>query len=242
MMTRRPWVPPPIMKTNFAKTMHSHLAVASVISVLIAVTADFAHSQGTVISISGPAAPPNDSGGGYNGELGVGTYLAGVAWSSTAPFSDVNISVALQGNAGATGVAYLMTSTGPGTTTANQVAEANFAFPGTSSLTPVLSGLDLGAGIYVLIIQQTATGSSGNGVWLGTTSPTVTAASNVIAGGEFWNFGSIAGYAPASDFGRSTTTYYDYTATSVPEPSATFLVLLGGGIAVWRQSRVRGPA
>lgn len=199
---------------------------------LITTTVDLAHCQGTIISVSGPPAPPNGVSG-FNGDLGVGTSLAGVSWSSTAAFSHVNISVALQGDSGATGVAFLMTRIGSGTTTANQIASASFAFPTSSSLTPVFSSLNLGAGIYFLIIQQTATGSTGDGVWQGTTSPTVTLATYVTANGEYWYNGSFPSYVPASAFGSGLTTYYDYTVASVPEPSITWLILLGSGVLIW---------
>jgi hypothetical protein len=197
--------------------------------VLIAATADLARSQGTIMSVSGPAAPPNGAISAFNGDLGVGTSLAGVSWSSTAAFTKVTISIALQGNSGATGVAYLTTRIGSGTTTDNQTASASFTFPATSSLTPIFSGLSLGAGTYFLIVQQTATGSTGNGVWQGTTSPTMTAATFVTANGEYWYNGSFPSYVPASSFGVGSTTFYEYTVVSVPEPSIAWLILLGGG-------------
>ena len=204
----------------------------SVAFLVITMITGLAYGQGVVISVSGPAAPPNGVSG-FNGDLGVGTSLAGVSWSSTAAFLNVNISVALEGDTGATGVAYLTTRIGSGTTTANQIASASFAFPATSSLTPIFSGLNLGAGIYFLIIQQTATGSTGNGVWQGTTSPTVTLAAYVTANGEYWYNGSFPSYVPASAFGRGFTTYYDYTVATVPEPSVTWLILLGSGVVIW---------
>ena len=217
------------MKTHSMSTMSWRKTITYAAFLLIATTADFAHSQGTIMSVSGPAAPPNGSISAFNGDLGVGTSLAGVSWSSQAAFTNVSIYVALQGDSGATGVAYLTTRIGSGTTTANQIASTSFAFPTTSSLTPVFSGLSLGGGTYFLIIQQTATGSTGNGVWQGTTSPTVTAATYVTANGENWYNGSFPSYVPASSFGFGSTTYYEYRVVSVPEPSVGWLILLGGG-------------
>src|SRR5208283_4820476 len=178
------------MKTHNMNTMSWRKTIKYAAFLLIATTANFAHSQETIISVSGPAAPPNGASG-FNGDLGVGTSLSGVGWMTQSAFTNVNISVALEGNAGATGVAFLMTRIGSGTTTANQAAEASFVFPSTSSLVSVLSGLNLGAGTYFLIIQQTATGSTGNGVWPGTTSPSLTMAASVTATGEYWYNGSI---------------------------------------------------
>jgi hypothetical protein len=226
------------MNTNILNSIFWFKMLGYAAFLLIIITADFAHSQGTIISVSGPAAPPNGASG-FNGDLGVGTSLAGVSWSSTAAFTNVNISVALQGDTGATGVAYLTTRIGSGTTIANQIASASFAFPSTLSLTPVFSGLNLSAGTYFLIIQQTATGNTGNGVWQGTTSPTLTSAAYVTATGEYWYYGSFPSYVPSSTFGRGLTTYYDYTVTSVPEPSATWLILLGGGVAILGHRRNR---
>jgi hypothetical protein len=204
---------------------------------LMALTTNFAYGQGTVISVSGPLSPPNDANE-YDGVLGVGLFLDAVEWSSTSAFSDVNISVALQGDAGATGVAYLMTHIGLGTTTAAQVAEASFAFPGTSSMTTVLSSLDLGAGTYYLVIQQTASGSTGDGWWLGTSSPTVTSATAITGNGQYQSVYSIAGYAPATYFVPESPVSYVFTVTSVPEPSVLWLILLAGGVAVSRPHRI----
>lgn len=205
---------------------------------LVATTIDLAKGQGNIISVSGPIVPPN-AASAYSDYLNVSNSLLGVSWSSSATFSNVNISVLLAGNAGATGAAYLMTRIGSGTTTAYQIAAASFAFPSTQSLVPVLSGFNLGAGTYYLILQQTASGSNGDGVWLGTSSPTVTTAAGVTANGEYWFTGSFPSYAPASGFGRGSITYFDYAVTSlpVPEPSSAWLFLLGGGVAILGRRR-----
>jgi hypothetical protein len=105
-------------------------------------------------------------------------------------------------------------------------------------MTPVLSGLDLGAGTYYLVIQQTATGSTGDGWWLGTSSPTVTSATAIIGYNQYHSIYSIAGYAPATSFAPTSPISYNFTVTSVPEPSVLWLILLAGGVAVSRPHRI----
>lgn len=219
------------MKKHNMNTMSWRKTIGYGAFLLIVMTSGFAHGQGNVISLSGPVVPLN-AASAFSDSLGVNNRLLGISWTATGAFSNVNISILLDGNSGAIGVAYLTRRIGSGTTPANQIASASFAFPSTSSLTPVLSGLNLGDGTYYLIIQQTANGSNGDGVWLGTSSPTVTSAANVTANGEYWYSGSFRSYAPASAFGRGSITYFEYAVTSVPEPSAAWLILLGNGVAV----------
>ena len=226
------------MKINFKNKVNWHREIGCGTFLFIIMTAALAQCQGTVVSVTGPTAPPNPASG-FDAELAVGTSLAGVSWLSQTAFSNVTISVDLQGNPGAAGMAFLMTKIGSGTTTANQYAESSFAFPTASSLTPVFSGLHLGVGQYFLIIQQTTNGTTGNGAWLGSSSPMVTSAAAVYATGEYSYSGSIPGYAPDSPFGRGLTTYYDYTVASVPEPSAVGLIPLGGAVITWRWRRNR---
>jgi hypothetical protein len=195
--------------------------------------------QGVIISVTGLPTPVSVTDG-FNATLNAtNSYngLFGISWMSTSSFSNVKISIELDGDLGATGVAYLTKQIGFGTTTANQIASTSFAFPSTSSLVPVMSGVNLGAGTYYLVIRETAIGTSGDAVWLGTASPSVDTAANINANGEYWNSGTFSSYAPASAFSRDSTTTYDYTVESVPvpEPSVTWLVLLGGGVMIWRR-------
>jgi len=223
------------MKNNIADIISWHKGIGYGAFLLIALTADSGRSQSTLISVSGPP----DTTHQYEGGLAVGGDLLGVSWTTTSAFSNVNISIALDGNSGATGTAYLTTKIGPGTTIANQIASTSFAFPSISTLAPVFTGLNLGAGTYYLLVRQTANGVNGNGVWEGTPSPNLTLAPNVTANGEYWSYNSVQSFAPASSFSEGFTTYFEYRVTGlpVPEPSTACLILFGGGVAVWRRSR-----
>src|SRR5258706_8024643 len=99
------------MNTNILNSMCWRKTIGYGAFLLIAMIADFAHSQGTIISISGPP----DTTGQYSPILAVGGPLQGVSWISAGAFSNVNISIALTGNAGATGTAFLTTKIGAGT-------------------------------------------------------------------------------------------------------------------------------
>lgn len=160
---------------------------------------------------------------------------------STGAFSNVSISIALEGDAGAMGMAYVTTSIGPGTTAANAITSGSFAFPSTSSLIPVLSGFNLGAGTYYLVIQATGTGINNYGIWDGSPSPNITTAANVALNGEYSSYNTIQNYAPATTFSEGFITYHKYTVTGipVPEPSATWLILLGGGVAMFTLKKNR---
>jgi hypothetical protein len=192
--------------------------------------ANIGNSQGTIISVSGPPDTTSQWGGG----LAVGGYPEGVSWIATSAFQNVIISISLAGDPGATGMAYLTTKVGAGTTAANAIASASFAFPSTSSLVPVLSDLNLGAGTYYLIIQQTANDSNGRGLWNGTASPSIISAPGVVANGEYSYFNSVQGYPPAAPFSVRSATHYDYEVTSsaVPEPPAALYILISTSILI----------
>jgi hypothetical protein len=189
------------------------------------------NGQGVIIFISGPPDPLNPAAG-YT--LGFAYNPIGVSWTETSAFSNVGMSILLDGDPGATGVAYLTDRIGSGTTAADQITSASFAFPATQSLVPVLSGVNLGSGTYFLTIEQTAAGSNGDGTWLGTAYRTVTLAANVSDDGEYYYSGSIQGYPPANVSARLLITYLEYNVTSfpVPEPPGSFLVLLGGAVTI----------
>jgi len=191
---------------------------------LIVATADLAESQGTIISITGPPDTTHQFGAG----LTATGYPAGVSWIATSAFSNVKISIPLDADAGATGMAYLTTKIGSGTTAANALASSSFSFPSVSSLTTVLSGLSLGAGTYYLIVQQTATGSTGDGLWDGTPSPIIASVSSITANGEYFYLNPTSGYPPASPFSEAFATHFEYniTSSSVPEPATYSLVIL----------------
>jgi hypothetical protein len=191
-----------------------------------------AHSQGVVISVSGPI---NTEGGG----VGISSLApaSGVSWTATSPFTDISIFLEIQGPPSGippvTAWAYLTTSVGPGTTTADQVAAASFTLPTTSSLVPVLSGLSLGAGTYYLVVQgnpdyvvENGITNTFGGTWNATSSPTVLTDPSVSLNPRLIGPTPVGGYPPANQFlflGGSLQ--YAVTGYAVPEPSA--LSLLG---------------
>jgi hypothetical protein len=227
------------MKTYAINTWGWRKIIGCGAFLVIVATADLAESQGTLISITGPP----DTTHQWGGPLTATGYPEGVSWIATSAFSNVKISIPLDADAGATGMAYLTTKIGSGTTAANAIASSSFSFPSASSLTTVFSGLNLGDGTYYLVIQQTATGSTGNGMWDGTPTPSITSAASVTANGEYWDFNLTSGYPPASPFSEGSATHYEYNITSspVPEPSAIWLNLLGGGAAVFVRECRRYP-
>src|ERR1035438_8002237 len=102
------------MKTYVTKTRNWCRAIGCGAFCLITLSADLARSQGTVISVSGPP----DTTHQFGGTMAVGYNMYGVSWISTTACSNVNIFVALDGDSGATGMAYLTTRIGLGTTAA----------------------------------------------------------------------------------------------------------------------------
>jgi hypothetical protein len=204
---------------------------------LMTCNAILARGQGNIFSITGPP----DITSQYSATLALDAYPAGISLITTEAYINVDVSISLAGDSGGMAIAYLTTKIGPGTTTANQIASTSFDFPSTPSLAPIFSGLNLAAGTYYLIIEETAEGSSGNGLWNGTPSPDANLAANVTDNGEYSYFNSTSGYIPAAPFSRSSINYLDFaiTGSAVPEPAAAWLALFGGGFFVFMRTRNR---
>ncbi|MEI9962520.1 MAG: hypothetical protein WDM76_15795 [Limisphaerales bacterium] len=193
-------------------------------------------SQGTIISVSGPP----DTTSQYSPQLTPGK-MTGISWITSSPFSDVNIYLNLNADPGATAMAYLTTSIGPGTTTSDEVASAIFNFPSTSSLVPVLSGLYLPSGTYYLIIVGMTVGENGSGIWQGTPTPTLFANPSVTANHEYLYPYSASGYPPATEFGYSTALvpHFEFSIIGAPVPEPAMNVLLELGLACFGLYRLR---
>jgi hypothetical protein len=201
-------------------------------ALFLVMTLDLAQGQGTIISVSGPPDTLHE----WSELLYTGSSVAGVSWTAANAFSNVAISVSLGGDAGAMGMAYLTTSIGPETTAADEIASASFAWPSTSSLTPVLSGFNLGAGTYYLILIGTTTGINPYGLWNSTPSPSITSSPNVTDNGVYDYAGSIQGYPPSASLTRSSfINSLQFTVTGFPvlEPSSSLLTLLGSGVFIY---------
>jgi hypothetical protein len=190
-----------------------------------------ANGQGVVISVTGPY--------GREGIIGVGSNMppAGVSWTATSAFTDISIFLEMQSPPGLSNIiamAYLTTSVGPGTTTADQVASASFSIPTTASLIPVLSGLTLGAGTYYLVVQGLTIDLSYQqpyhaNWYTAAYSETITTAPSISLNPSLFTQTMSGGYPPASQFSElfNGGVQFQYTVTgyAVPEPST--LSLLG---------------
>jgi hypothetical protein len=179
----------------------------------------------TIILVTGPvssnaAAASPDPFGGYD-------YVA-ASWTQTVGYNNVGIS--FFGDAvfaSASGVAYLTTSSGPGTTIADQVASIAFNVPFGPASTQVqlFSGLDLPAGAYYLTIAADPGDEIG---WNVTTSPTIEtgAGASVNPGMGCFNGSSPSPYPPGTTGSCvADTLLFAVTGNaSVPEPG-TFSML-----------------
>ena len=186
-------------------------------------------------------------GGGDLSKIGA-DYPWSVGWTQTGTYTNVSISadVNIVGSPGDpangkptdTGLSFLTTQVGAGTTVANQIASGTFA--GTSNWganpTPnwitLFTGLTLGPGTYYLTLDTTGYG----GGWrVDTPSDLATLGSGVTPAGSLYGECTLAapcgGYAPAST--QYTDPGYllrvDVEGTSVPLPGT--LALLGIGLA-----------
>ncbi len=158
----------------------------------------------------------------------------GISWTQTGSYKDVTISAFLSalGGSNGTGTVYLTDQIGPGTTTANQIAETTVSGLATepATATTLFTGLDLGPGTYYLI---TASNLGGDGlawnVYNGAAAiPGISGTNNSDEFGE----GVEAAYPPASSFFAPGSNKLDFQVTgdlaATPEPSS--LILLGTGL------------
>jgi hypothetical protein len=201
---------------------------------ILTISPGVAFGQGTIFTVSGPS----DTNSQSSAHLGTGVKPFGFSWISAGAFSNVNVSLSLNADPGATAIAYLTTSIGPGTTESNEIASANFAFPSTFGSVSVLSGLYLTNGTYFLIIQQTAAGINGDGLWNGTPVPSAIYDSAITPNHQYFYY-SIPSpdYPPSASFSYSTalvpTLDFSITGVSVPEPTAFPLICLGSAFLIF---------
>jgi hypothetical protein len=166
------------------------------------------------------------------------TFVAGISlgFTTSTAFQDVAISE-LFSNGGfpsATGTAYLTTSIGPGTTIADEIAQAGISVGCEFCVQEVVlfSGLDLAAGTYWLTFGDD--GAQDNGLGLPLLSPAV---AETGAGVSFLAFDSLSGgtgpYPPGGSLIADLTSnglLPAFSVTTVPEPS--MLGVMGAGIAI----------
>ncbi len=156
-----------------------------------------------------------------------------ISWSATGAFSNVSITARMTSFSGVagTGIAYLTTQIGPGTTVLDQIASAPFVVSApVASDVLLFSGLSLTAGTYYLTLSSPQDTTA----WLGASNPPTTIAPSVSYNGQFGQRNTaVDPYPPASGF-SPTDAAQGYSALlfvvsgdAVPEPSKVMMVLLG---------------
>jgi len=205
----------------------------------------FDSSAKPLFQVTGPvdfsltAASPN--------EFGTFTYLY-ATWQQTRPYDVVDISIPLasSGMSSSIGNAYLMTSMGPETTVADEVAHTTFtAYPGSPVVTKLFSNVTLApAAAYFLMIFA----NPGNSIdWAATNSPAVALGQGVFlnqqTSGSIVLTLSIAPYPPATLPGPGFQNWLLLDVEAVPEPR-DFSTVLGAlaGAAILRTATGRRAA
>lgn len=189
-------------------------------------------------------------GGGDLSRYGA-DYPWSVGWSQTGTYTNVSISadVNIVGSPGDpangkptdTGLSFLTTQVGAGTTVANQIASGTFAGPSNWGANPtpnwitLFTGLTLGPGTYYLTLDTTGYG----GGWRVDVSPSdlPTLGSGVTPAGSLYGYcdGSLTypcgGYAPASTMYADPPYLLRVRVEGTPVPIPGTLALLGIGLA-----------
>ena len=231
---------------------------------------------GGVLPASADTIYIQDSGTGLIGSFSVGgedlskigaDYPWSVGWSQTGTYTNVSISadVNIVGSPGDpangkptdTGLSFLTTQVGAGTTVANQIASGTFAGPSNWGANPtpnwitLFTGLTLGSGTYYLTLDTTGYG----GGWrVDTTANSPALGPGVTPAGSSYGYcdGSIAypcgGYAPANSMYTNDSAYVlrvDVEGTQTPIPAALPLFATGLGVMGllgWRRKRKTAAA
>jgi len=181
-------------------------------ALLVAVLFAGSASSATLFQVTGTA------GNAWNAST---TQVLYATWTQSASFTGVDISALLSGSGTATAV--LSNQIGAGTTVGNVITSTTLSYPVSATLTPLFSGLSLGAGTYYLII-----GGTGVGSWPQANPETLTTDPSVSATGYgFCNTSGSGscnfGFTPASTFVSfnlaSQLLITVNPASGVPEPT-----------------------
>ncbi len=171
-----------------------------------------------------------------------------ISWSTSDAFSNVSITARMTSFSGmpGSGIAYLTTQIGPGTTVLDQVASAPFIVSAPIASDVLLfSGLSLTAGTYYLTLSSPESTTA----WLGASNPPMTTAPGVSYNGQFGQRHTpVDPYPPASGFmptdvaqGYSSLLFV-VSGDAVPEPSTAVTLLVGCGLLICRQRRRGVPS
>jgi hypothetical protein len=179
---------------------------------------------------------------GLAGYTGLGTFFTTVqaaesSWTQTGGFTGVNIAVEIDPAGSATishtstGTAYLMTLVGPGTSPANQLANAPFSVTGTQfnpTLETLFTNLTLGPGTYYLVLSAPASQSAGWDIATIPTTPTTAPGVTLVDGNRS---GVEAAYPPATNFNTPFANLLEYSVTGTATPGPSTLGLFAAGLA-----------
>ncbi len=152
-----------------------------------------------------------------------------VSWSQTNTYGDVSIFADLGGfGSSGSGIGYLTTAVGPGTTSANHVAAPDiFTFPSAPHDVQLFSGLDLGPGTYYL----TVFGTGGWGLAQGPSTATVTEDTGVALGQPYYSDDlTFPTFIPAADYANTIACclVFAVDGTPVPEPNQQWAIGFAG--------------
>jgi PEP-CTERM motif-containing protein len=168
--------------------------------------------------------------------MSAGAIPFSTSWSESKAYDDVTISALVDSfivGQTPTADAYLTTRIGPGTSTTDEIAHAQFTVPlnlpicspnSCGANVTLFSGLNLGPGTYFLTMATDPT-SVGTVGWFPANPPTVIKDTGVTEGLSFIATAG-ASYPPASDF-RIFLYPMNFTVVAVPEPAAWILIGLG---------------
>ncbi|MEW5685310.1 MAG: hypothetical protein AB1942_10355 [Pseudomonadota bacterium] len=181
------------------------------------------------------------SGTGTTGQFIAADSAAAVSFSLDKAYANVSISADLV-CVGCTGeIMLLKGQIGPGASLTNFIT--GLAFDVSTPTSPVLSGLNLEAGAYFLMLAITG----GGGGWIGSDPATISAQSGVARGIDLFA-SDAASPTYQSSFNAITSNsalHYSITADAsgaAPVPQPATWVLLVGGLALTGSALRRRPA
>jgi hypothetical protein len=204
-------------------------AVSALTIALLVTSAAAARASSIIISQTHSDGFAQGVGGPFEHKLSI------LSWNQIDTYSDVAITVSLNGNDPSyTGTAYLMTKIGPGTTPADEVAQASYAAVGDFVLHDItlFTGLTLVPDTYYLVLSAPQSASSSI-AWAGTAAATATftRAPGVSGGAGLAIAQGPSPYPPAAVYNPFFEWDLTYAVTgdvqAVPEPCSLIMFATG---------------